>query len=661
MKKITTKIYLFILFVFVLTQPVAAQTTAFTYQGRFTDSSQAQPTNGTYQMQFALFDAASAPVGAAITVASVSVVNGIFTVQLDFGAPAFPANMERLLEIRVFNTTTAVYVALSPRQPLMSAPFAIRSKTATTADVSTDTLQVGGTPAAQIIKEGDARLTDTRTPTAGSGNYIQNQNAAAQTSSNFNISGTGAANVFNATTQYNIGGSRVLSVGGTNNLFAGVAGGAANTTGSFNSFVGANAGLRNTTGSVNSFFGGDAGQANTTGNNNSFVGFNAGYSNTTGGDNSFVGRNAGFSNTGGNFNSFVGREAGFSNTTGGSNSFFGFNAGFSNTTGRNNSFFGRDAGYSNTTGEFNSFAGSSAGSSNTTGDFNSFVGNGAGQFNTTGNLNSFIGTGAGFSNTTGGSNSFIGADAGRLNTTGGSNSFLSVNAGFNNTTGGFSSFVGSNAGRNNTTGFNNSFFGSDTGLSNTMGSNNTLVGNLADFSAGSFTFATAIGAGATAFGSNGIYLGRSVDKIVVPSGRIVLSLLNGGGNVALCFNTSNGEIAGCSSSLRYKTNIAPFNFGLNLVNRLKPITFDWKDGGMHDLGLGAEDVAAIEPLLVTYNKVGQIEGVKYDRIGVVLLNAVKEQQAQIEAQAKQINEQKLLIDGLKTLVCTSNSTAAVCQ
>ncbi|MCY7348044.1 MAG: hypothetical protein LH614_17770, partial [Pyrinomonadaceae bacterium] len=172
---------------------VAAQTTAFTYQGRFTDSTVAQPTNGTYQMQFALFDAANAPVGAAITVPSVQVVNGIFTVSLDFGAAAFAANAERLLEIRVFNPATSVYVPLSPRQPVTSAPFAIRALNATTADVSTNTLNVGGTPAAQIIKEGDTRLTDTRTPTAGSTNYIQNQNAAAQTSSNFNISGTGAA------------------------------------------------------------------------------------------------------------------------------------------------------------------------------------------------------------------------------------------------------------------------------------------------------------------------------------------------------------------------------------------------------------------------------------------------------------------------------------
>jgi type III secretory pathway lipoprotein EscJ len=82
---------------------------------------------------------------------------------------------------------------------------------------------------------------------------------------------------------------------------------------------------------------------------------------------------------------------------------------------------------------------------------------------------------------------------------------------------------------------------------------------------------------------------------------------------------------------------------------------------MSDLGLGAEDVARIDPLLVTYNAAGQVEGVKYDRIGVVLLNAVTEQQAHIEAQQKQINEQKALIENLRLLVCQRNARVEVCK
>ena len=47
---------------------------------------------------------------------------------------------------------------------------------------------------------------------------------------------------------------------------------------------------------------------------------------------------------------------------------------------------------------------------------------------------------------------------------------------------------------------------------------------------------------------------------------------------------------------------------------------------MLDMGLVAEEVNAVEPLLTTTNTSGAVEGVKYDRVGVVLINAVKEQQ-----------------------------------
>ena len=60
---------------------------------------------------------------------------------------------------------------------------------------------------------------------------------------------------------------------------------------------------------------------------------------------------------------------------------------------------------------------------------------------------------------------------------------------------------------------------------------------------------------------------------------------------------------------------------------------------MHDLGLVAEEVAEVEPLLVTHNEKGEVEGVKYDRLGVVLINAIKEQQAQIERQQAEITQQ----------------------
>ena len=98
----------------------------------------------------------------------------------------------------------------------------------------------------------------------------------------------------------------------------------------------------------------------------------------------------------------------------------------------------------------------------------------------------------------------------------------------------------------------------------------------------------------------------------------------------------------------------PFKRGLELLNQLKPITFRWKADNILDLGFGAEDVAKAEPLLVTHNQNGEIEGVKYERISAVLVNAVKEQQEQIKRQQSEI-------ESLKKLVCRRNRRAAVCK
>jgi hypothetical protein len=218
-----------------------------------------------------------------------------------------------------------------------------------------------------------------------------------------------AAGAISTTTGYNIGGNRVLSIGGMGNLFVGPDAGFSTTTGGFSSFFGTGAGQNNTTGSANSFFGVDAGWGNTSGNENSFFGKFAGVHNTIGSYNSFFGKEAGYNNTTGNLNSFFGLDAGHSNIGGDANSFFGANAGSDNTTGDLNSFFGRGAGTYNTTGGSNSFFGVTAGHTNTTGVYNSFFGVDAGFNNTTGNDNSFFGKLSGLNNTTEDNNTFIGA------------------------------------------------------------------------------------------------------------------------------------------------------------------------------------------------------------------------------------------------------------
>ncbi len=94
---------------------------------------------------------------------------------------------------------------------------------------------------------------------AGSTNYIQN-GVGAQTA-NFNVTGNGtigstlSANAVNSVTQYNIGGTRILSASGSQNVFVGAGTG---TTGNSNSFFGFGAGAANSTGFSNTVVGSGA-------------------------------------------------------------------------------------------------------------------------------------------------------------------------------------------------------------------------------------------------------------------------------------------------------------------------------------------------------------------------------------------------------------------
>lgn len=154
-----------------------AQTTQFTYQGRLTDSS--LPANGTYDFQFALFNAVTAGTqfGPTVSLTNVTVSSGNFTVLLDFGAGSFPGT-SRFLEISVRLAGGGAFTTLSPRQPVTSTPYAIQSLNAAVANSLSATC-VGCVTSTQI-----------GSLPSGNGNYIQN-GTTLQASSNFNISGNG--------------------------------------------------------------------------------------------------------------------------------------------------------------------------------------------------------------------------------------------------------------------------------------------------------------------------------------------------------------------------------------------------------------------------------------------------------------------------------------
>jgi len=109
-----------------------AQGNAFTYQGRLNDNG--VPASGIYDLRFAIFDvvAGSSAIAGPVTNVAVSVSNGLFNTTLDFGPGVFSGGA-RWLEIGVRpNGSVSDFNALTPRQPITPAPYALFAPTAGT-------------------------------------------------------------------------------------------------------------------------------------------------------------------------------------------------------------------------------------------------------------------------------------------------------------------------------------------------------------------------------------------------------------------------------------------------------------------------------------------------------------------------------------------------
>jgi len=100
---------------------LAQGTTAFTYQGQLSDTG--TNANGAYAMIFNLYDAASGGdlIGGPIT-NSATLANGLFSVNLDFGAGAFNG-AARWLDITVQCGTNCE--TLAPRVQVLPSPYAL--------------------------------------------------------------------------------------------------------------------------------------------------------------------------------------------------------------------------------------------------------------------------------------------------------------------------------------------------------------------------------------------------------------------------------------------------------------------------------------------------------------------------------------------------------
>jgi hypothetical protein len=186
--------------------------------------------------------------------------------------------------------------------------------------------------------------------------------------------------------------------------------------------------------------------------------------------------------------------------------------------------------------------------------------------------------------------------------------------------------VGVSALTYNVTGYSNTAIGVGAGVTNISGLRNTFVGMGADVDNYGRVNATAIGYGAVVDSSYKVRIGNADVSIIE-------------GAVAWSF----------PSDARLKADIRDLDLGLDLVMRLRPVSFTMRRGnGRTDMGFVAQDVEAV--LGDGYNVLGiggdedRTLSLRATDLIAPMVKAIQEQQAQITDQAKAIQGQQEQIE-----------------
>src|SRR6266542_1262326 len=338
-----------------------------------------------------------------------------------------------------------------------------------------------------------------------------------------------------------------------------------------------------------------------------------------------VSRTTGVWNTGTGFEALNHLTAGNQNTATGLRALFSdINGGFNTATGVLSLF-------SNTAGFFNSATGAYSLANNTVASFNTANGYGALYFNTEGSNNTGIGSAALYHNTNGGENTAVGRQALISNTIGSKNTANGFQALYFNSTGAQNTANGYAALGFNTTGEGNTALGYFAGV-NITGTGNVCIGAGVEGGAGV---------------NNTTWIRNGYDSVA--SGRAV-------------YVDSDNKIGTLSSSRCYKDEIRPIAKASEAILSLRPVSFRYKKEldptRSLSFGLIAEEVAQVDPDLVTPDRDGKPETVRYDAVNAMLLNEflkehrtaqelksnVARQEAIIAEQQKQI---KALTSGLE--------------
>jgi len=306
----------------------------------------------------------------------------------------------------------------------------------------------------------------------------------------------------------------------------------------------------------------------------------------------------------------------------------GFNALSNNTTGDNNVAIGYAALDGNSTGFQNVAVGNGAMIGNESGTFNTAIGDGA-LYYSRDNENTDIGFHAAYSFFSGSRNTAVGANALRgttfvrdlstgMNTASGASALYSITSGSDNVATGESALL------NNTTGSRNIAFGKDAGTNLTTGDDNIDIGNAG----------TADESGTIRIGTDGTHKSTfiaGVRKSPITTGVPVLV-------------NRRGQLGIQVSSARYKEEIRPMKDASEAILSLEPVTFRYKKqldpDAVPQFGLVAEQMAKIDPDLVSRDEEGKPCSVRYEAVNAMLLNEFLKAHRQLEKQSNEIAELK---------------------
>ena len=384
----------------------------------------------------------------------------------------------------------------------------------------------------------------------------------------------------------------------------------------------------------NTVLGIDAGNGLVSGNNNTFIGHDSGVAVNNSANNVLIGWESGkaMTGTGTQSNVCIGKQT-FQTVAGTESVVVGYEAGRISSTSQS-AYIGYQAGWAN------------SGNSNASLGYHALFGGGgglsvglgreAGKNNTsTGHVS--VGYQAGFSNTSGVGNTNLGYQAGYSITTGTDNVNIGYEAG-EFSTGSQNTFVGDVAGKGNsgnTTGVRNVAVGQNALSSLRAGERNTIVGANAgqDIQAGDQNTIMGQGAGSSiTSGDNNLVIGYNAQSTsATVSNEITL------GNASVTALRCQIQTIAALSDSRDKTNIQPSTYGLDFINKLNPVTFDWnmRDGakvGNKDLGFIAQELQKLDDenlQLVYANNPDRLEA-SYGRLIPILVQAIKELKAEIE-------------------------------